>query len=206
MIRTLRKIAFLSVMTAALGYGRSASPGYDTSIAADTSIVPPENPLNPRVAFIYQGEKSTGAAFGWSALGTVAPVILGLSAVSLSDDATLPLILVLGGLTIGPSLGEFYAASPNRGLMGIGLRMSGAFLFLYMQAKAAPSYVSGEPLALIGLVPYLGSTIYSFYNANASVKRYNADLKARAEWGWSPILTPGTQGSMRTGALAYLRF
>jgi hypothetical protein len=107
-----RKILFLSILTATLGYG-----GTETRFA-DTSITPVENPLNPRVSFTYNGEKSTKAAFAWSALGTVAPVVLGLSATSLSDDATLPLILVLGGLAVGPSLGEFYAGSPNRGVVG----------------------------------------------------------------------------------------
>ena len=60
-------------------------------------------------------------------------------------------------------------------------------------------------MALLGAATFFGSTAYSYYNANASVQRYNAEMKAR-EWGWSPLLIPGTKGSMRTGALAYLRF
>jgi hypothetical protein len=199
-----RKIFFIGLTAAALGYG-----GTDTRfpVDADTAIAPVENPLNPRVVFTYPGEKSAGAAIGWSSLGTIAPVALGLSAASLSDDATLPLILVLGGLTVGPSLGEFYAASPNRGLLGIGIRMAGETLFLYSLALAAPGNGGGSPPALIGLATYLGSAVFSFYNANASVQRYNSALRtARTESGWSPILTLGAEGSIRTGALVYLRF
>lgn len=110
---------------------------------------PAENPLNPRVRYEYLGGKSTGTALAWSGLGTLAPIALGLSLATVSDDANVPFILVSSGLAVGPSLGEFYAAS---------------------------------------------------------VKRYNVVLKARGEWGWSPFLIPGTDGSMRIGALAYLRF
>lgn len=196
-----RKSVFLFLAAAAFGYG-----GAETRFSKDTAIAPLEDPLNPRVLFKYQEEKSQGTAIRWSLFGTMVPVALGLSATALSDDATLPLILVLGGMTIGPSLGEFYGASPNRGLMGIGARMAGEFIFLYGAARAAPGNGTEGPLALIGLAAYLGSTAYSFYNANASVKRHNSALRIRAEAGWSPILVPGAGGSMRTGVLAYLRF
>ena len=195
-----RKSFFLCLVAVAIGCA-----GTDR-VSEDTTLAPVENPLNPRVPYRYQGEKSAGTAIAWSLSGTLAPVALGLSAATLSDDATLPLILVLGGLAIGPSLGEFYAASPHRGLMGIGARTACEFFFLYSAAGAAPGGASGSTPAMIGLAAYLGSAAYSFYNATASVKRHNSALRVRSEAGWSPILMPAAGGSMRTGILAYLRF
>ncbi len=176
-----RKFIVISVMMATLGYG-----GSETRFP-DTSNAPAENPLNPRVRYVYQGEKSAGAALAWSGLGTLAPIALGLSLASMSDDATLPFFLVSGGLALGPSLGEFYAASAYRGLLGIGLRMAGGFAFFYVAAKSAPGSGYGHPLALLGAATYVGGTAYSFYDANASVKRFNSALRTRAEWGWSPL-------------------
>ena len=194
------KVLFLFILTASLGYG-----GTETRFSGK-SIDTAENPLNPRVQHVYQGEKSPGTAMVWSGLGTLAPIVLGLSLASLSDDATFPFILIAGGLTVGPSLGEFYAASPYRGWLGIGLRMAGEFAFVYVAAKSAPGNGTGHPVAILGLATYLGSTVYSLYNASAAVTRYNSARRTRAELGWSPILIPGTDGSTRTGALAYLRF
>ena len=196
----LRKIIFLSAMTAMLGYA-----GTETRFS-DTAIAPAENPMIPQDRYVYHDEKSAGTAIAWSALATLAPVALGLSLATLSDEAFFPWILMTGGLAVGPSLGEFYGASVYRGFLGIGLRMAGEFTFLYVAANSAPGNPTDHPVALLGLATWAGSTAYSFYNAQASVKRYNSALRTRAEWGWSPILVPGTGGSMRTGALAYLRF
>lgn len=199
-VRIFRKSLFLFVLTTGLGFGGTENRFPDTTNA------PAENPLNPRVQYVYQGEKSVGTAFAWSGLGTLAPIALGLSVAYITEDAAIPVVLILSGLAVGPSLGEFYAASPYQGILGIGLRAAGEFIFLYVAAQAAPGYGFGHPVALLGAATFFGSTAYSYYNGNASVKRYNAALMGQGEWGWSPFLIPGTDGSMRTGALAWLRF
>jgi hypothetical protein len=138
---TLQRISVVSVMAAALVYGETASPGFGRSIASDPDIDTPENPLNPGVQYAYQGEKSPGTAMAWSGLGTLAPIVPGV--VPSVPVRRCHLALYPDGRRLDPwSIPwRILCDVPNRGWLGIGLRMAGELPMA--RCGRAPSPISG---------------------------------------------------------------
>ena len=71
-------------------------------------------------------EKSPGVAFLWSLGATAIPPLLG----GALTDGTSEGILIVSGITLGPSAGHFYAKRYSRGLLTSALRVGLGALFL----------------------------------------------------------------------------
>jgi hypothetical protein len=164
-----------------------------------------------------QAQKSPATALGVSLLGTAAPIVMA-SALNKASTSTrnngLIGSLVLGGLFIGPSTGQFYAGSAATGFAGIGIRGVGGLIAAVGLANAAGQVFcsencgdgdDGAGFMLAGFLTYIGGAIYSFYDASAAAGRYNARLQD-PDFGIIPTLAPDPAGGYRPGALAWMRF
>ena len=164
-------------------------------------------------------EKSRAVAFGWSLLGTAVPVIAG-EYLSGKVDRKVATGLTLSGMLVGPSLGQFYAGSVPHGLLGMGIRGAGGFMGTYGLILTYGNLFcgigdgsdndcddgTGPTLAFIGLFTYLTGALYSLYDGGAAVGRYNEGIPAPQTFGFAPMAAPGSDGAMRTGAVAWMRF
>ena len=165
--------------------------------------------------------KSRGIAFLFSVVGIAAPVTLAAHISNSTQGGSEAWVggLAAGGMLLGPSLGQVYAGSHKEAWIGAGVRTGGAFaamlglsmvvddLFCSTEAgEDCNDSPLGLPLYAVGLVSYVGGAIYSFVNADRSVERFNESQSRLGVIEWSPLLTPGKDGSMRAGALAYVRF
>jgi hypothetical protein len=201
------------------------------ALAAAEPMPPPRAPSSARFdsippfsdgrenAFVDRGEKSQATALAWSVFGTAVPLITA-TALSGKGNPALENTLLLSGLLVGPSLGQFYAGSTPHGLLALGIRGAGGFVGLYgiammigesfcdmdSDSDTDCSEKAGPPLAVIGLFTYMAGAVYSLYDAGAGVERYNAHLNQRETFGFAPVLVPGREGSLKTGAVAWMRF
>jgi hypothetical protein len=167
-------------------------------------------------------------AYAWSILGTAAPIVIGLSLSSNGGTNALAPWLVVGGMLLGPSSGQFYAQAPGAGALGIGVRTVGGMLFIGGvvamldgicveidhnpdepgSSKRCPDRDGGgsaAPLMIAGSLVYLGGTLYSFFDAGWAVDRLRYH-PSESQFGWTPTLDLGTSGSTRTGVSAWMRF
>jgi hypothetical protein len=163
---------------------------------------------------------SNGAAYTWALLGTAAPFLFGIAILGHGPSpgkGTVGFTLV--GMTVGPSLGQFYAGSQGRGLIGSAIRGSGLLMAGIGLDRALSDPCKHDPdgdtpcdeagageLMTLGLLTYAWGTLYSLIDTRFAVDRFNAKLAKGADFGWSPLLVPGPEGSTRTGALAWIRF
>lgn len=189
---------------------RALAPRAPQTVTADPSTESPRK---------YQG-----TALAWSLAGTLAPILLAgaVEASSGKGDGGLSLSLYAGGLLLGPSLGQFYAASPARGLLSAGIRTAGGLLTFYGfgealgkdrcredndegSARDCGGY-HGEIYMAAGLATYFAGVVYSLYDDGQAVERFNAKHGDKEVFGWAPTLAPGLDGSLRPGALAWMRF
>jgi hypothetical protein len=168
--------------------------------------------------------KSGGVALAWSLAGTIAPIVLAglVEGPSSHGNEGMAFALLAGGLFVGPSLGQFYAASPFQGLLGAGIRTTGGLLTLYGISEALAETnchedneegahrdcggYHGGVYAAAGLATYFAGFIYSLYDDTQAVGRFNARHGDKEVFGWAPTLGPGPDGSLRPGALAWMRF
>lgn len=162
--------------------------------------------------------KSTHFSIALSVLGSAVPVLVGLQ---MSESGNTANYLVMGGMLVGPSLGQFYAGSLGRGMLGTGIRTGGAFMALqgtvYLLRNSfcdvgdedecdESEADAAAPLLILGTATYLGGAIYSLLDAGWAVQRYNARLDKKRGFGWSPTLSPAPQGGLKPGVLAWMRF
>lgn len=165
--------------------------------------------------------KSRGIAFLWSVAGIAAPVSLAAYISSSTHGGSEAWVggLAAGGMLLGPSLGQVYAGTPKGAWIGAGVRTGGAFAAMHglvlmlddmfcstEDGGACDDNVLALPLYMAGCITYIGGTIYSFVNAGRTVERYNESQSRLGIIDWSPILAPGAQGGIRTGAIAWTRF
>jgi len=93
-----------------------------------TGSIPPDGRM--------PGLKSGTAAFLYSFVGTAVPVALGAAVVAGSDaggsgsGVGVGAAVLLGGLVIGPSLGQFYSGRPSQAWTGIGIRSLASVVIL----------------------------------------------------------------------------
>lgn len=174
---------------------------------------PAESSARPAYAY-----KSGRVALGLSVLGAAVPVLLGIR---MSGHGNLAGGLVVGGLLVGPSSGQFYAGSPGAGILGTAIRTGGYAMFvlgfvyavdnLFCSATDDHNCDSGKdaaaaPLLILGTATYLGGAIFSMLDAGWAVERYNARVDKKRIFGWSPTVAPGPQGGLKPGAMAWMRF
>jgi hypothetical protein len=163
--------------------------------------------------------KSPLAAMGLSVLATALPLIAGAQIpASENKNSNLTGILWLGGILIGPSAGQFYAASPGTGMLGIGLRSTGLALFVIGLKSAFNSWgcsddggsncdeSGGATFMVIGSLTFIGGGLYSLFDAALAADRFNDRERKTEAFGWTPTLAPGRDGVWKSGAVAWMRF
>jgi hypothetical protein len=126
--------------------------------------------------------------------------------------------LVLGGMFIGPSVGQFYSRSIGQGFGGIGIRLGGALLsgigivmafedaYCDSDAGSCGDGSAGSAVFLLGGLTYAGGVVYSFVDTHAGVNRHFRNKEIEGHYGLAPVLVPNGDGSVRTGATAWMRF
>jgi hypothetical protein len=128
--------------------------------------------------------------------------------------------LAIGGLFVGPSLGQFYAGSYGPGSIGIGIRTTGGLMGLIGMATVIGSALDnmdggGEPeaddsnqgltLFLVGGITYLGGALYSLFDTGYAVRR-QSDPRRPQRYGWTPDVSRTPAGDLKAGALARAHF
>ena len=134
------------------------------------------------------GMKSGTTALLWSVLGTAVPAVAGSYDVyrAGSSDSNVPVIVLVGALLIGPSLGHFYAARPGRVLLGIGIRAltatAGAAAYFFLNgiddsAGAHSNPELGQALGAVGIVLGGASLAWDILRAPDSARIHNEQVR-----------------------------
>lgn len=174
-----------------------------TASAADPS---PDPVLHPDPA---PDGKSHLVAYASAILGTAVPIAAGSMLGEANENSNLAPWLIVGGIFIGPSTGQFYAHSPGQGLLASGARFGGAFLLLsgmfasWGDEEADPGEGTGR--VLLGAALFAGGTLYSVFDTWLAVDRYEQRARSDA-YGFSPTLQLDKEGGLRPGAMAFARF
>ncbi len=172
------------------------------------------------------GHKSGNNAFLCSALGTFIPVVAGVAWWRFDDprqktrtystysgqpyyqwsnygdyyyenpDRTVPICLILSGLTIGPSLGYFYGGCTSRGVTGLIIRVgTGAVvggvcwgLAEHSAGSGLEAAVAGVAVGTAGALIILSDAIYDLAKVKCNVEKNNA--KRAQQSSPSVILLP----------------
>jgi hypothetical protein len=161
---------------------------------------------------------SMATAYNWTAAGTLGTVLAGTGLAALSDGsggaANLGVGLILVGLGVGPSAGQFYAGSYYHGIAATTLRGLGAVLVVAGAAESAPGGCSerssegtpcrdrGIPIALAGSLAYFGGVAYSLVDTHNAVRRRNSASRLSL----APSLGTARQGGLQPGLHAQVRF
>lgn len=151
-----------------------------------------------------RGPKSETAALVWSLAGTLVPaaaggVILAFGSRSEGSEGSeaVPILLLIAGPLIGPSLGHMYAGRTGRGLATIGLRAAlsaggllAALAICPIECSTDESDQAGTVfLAAAGLVA--ASMVYDVVRAPASARWYNARHRSAS---FGPTFIDGQPG------------
>jgi TM2 domain-containing membrane protein YozV len=167
------------------------------------SVVSFPVPLQPE----FRPVKSYGAAYLWMFGATILPIVGGSMLAASPGSEGLAAALILSGIFVGPSAGQFYAGSVGAGLVATGLRVAGGGLMLVGLIQAigcswgdGPCN-AGEAEALVGLLVFGGGTLYSLIDTKFAVDRANE--KARKTSGikasFAPALYPTREGRLIPG-------
>jgi hypothetical protein len=161
-------------------------------------------------------------AYAWGVGGTVLPLAAAIAMGNLPEgNEAIIGTLTLSGILLGPSLGQFYTGSIGQGFAGLGIRTLGGVLSIAGLATIigdafcgfddsegnesnCDENSSGGPLLLLGLATYTGGVVYSMVDTRFSVDRYFA--RRQDSYGVAPVLVPQGEGSLKAGALAWMRF
>lgn len=160
-------------------------------------------------------------AYLLSAAGTLLPVGAGLLLATGGLETLIPgAILGIGGLTIGPSVGQFLAGSSGTGFTGILIRGAGAVMTVSGIGKVTGEIMcesdeyrpdgcgvdkgGGYLWISLGATTYVAGTVLSILDTHQAFQRKR---KARlASMRLSPILALDRQGQARSGAVLSMRF
>jgi len=140
------------------------------SVGTDTSGVSLGE--DPKSSF---SERSESKALLLSFLATAVPAALSApAAFSESEGSEVAGWVFLGSLVVGPSLGHFYAGSPGRALLGMGIRtaaivgLAGAVSMSWNDESP-----EGSALAVASLAVGAVSIVWDIASAPASASHYN---------------------------------
>lgn len=159
----------------------------------------PKSAVEPAAESEYRPAKSVAVAYAWAVGGTVlgAP-LLGL------------------GLIVGPSLGQYYAGSPEQGTRGMLMRLAGAGLVYAglvhgigtMGDAGSESDAYVESVLLYGGIGlFFWGAAYSLWDTHRAVDRFNARGKAAGIRAFlSPALFPRGDGRVIPGFAARVGF
>ncbi|MDQ3001185.1 MAG: hypothetical protein M3Y08_07985 [Fibrobacterota bacterium] len=203
-------IGFLTLLLLLLGQPRGIEA------AKGSGVETGQGGMQGNPSLDRQGKMLTAYALGIG--GTVLPVTAAIMMSNLSNDnGALMGTLVLSGLMIGPSLGQFYAGSIGQGFGGLGIRALGGLLTMTGLVLAIGEAFctedeghecndgsDGTGFFILGAVTYIGGVVYSLVDTRFSVDRYYA--RKEDSYGLAPVLVPQGDGSIKTGATAWMRF
>lgn len=160
---------------------------------------------------------SVAAAYNWAVAGTLGTVLAGTALAAFggssggATNAGISLILV--GLGVGPSAGQFYAGSYYHGLAATTLRGLGAVMLVAGAWESAVGGCSergsegsschdrGVPIALAGSLVYIGGVAYSLIDTRFAVRRRNS-----SRISLTPTLGAPRQGDWQPGLQAQVSF
>jgi hypothetical protein len=126
------------------------------------------------------GLKSPGTATSWSLFGTVVPTFMGMAAGE-GPGA----MMFLMGVTVGPSMGYFYAGRSGRGWAGVGIRfgaMTVSVVGLALNYDDNPGELT--PAAIMFLVPFgflVGDIIHDIASVHKAVEEENRKIVRNGE-------------------------
>lgn len=152
-------------------------------------------------------------AYTYLVASTVIPFAAGLGLALSSDNRFLAGtggVLMLGGILVGPSAGEFYAGAYGRGALGISLRTLGGVVLVAGALTGIGSCIdkdpctddhSGRPAVALGSILLLGATAFSVIDTHYAALP-NEEHASRI--GLTPTLALG--GGLRPGLAAWARF
>jgi hypothetical protein len=155
----------------------------------------------------YKPAKSHGTAYAWALGGSLGPGLVGLGLMA-TEDSEWEVIgagLLLYGLFIGPSTGQFHADAPGRAWFGIGLRAVGAIAGVYYALVIDGPCMSDNCDAYSGAAPLVVlwgiGTAYSLVDTYFAVNRANerARKAAPVRTSISPALFPTRDGRLAPG-------
>ncbi len=133
--------------------------------------------------------KSESKARNLALEGTFLPVLCG-SGIALFAQPHTGVALGGAGLLFGPSLGHFYAHQWGRGLISIGFRTAIVGMGIYGVYGAAA--YEGDAMAIATGVAFgsalIGSIVYDFATAPASVRTYNAQIEKMSRMQLVPYI------------------
>jgi hypothetical protein len=134
------------------------------------------------------------------------------------ESGTAPLIaqlLLLGGVTLGPTAGLLYIGSPGPSVWAAaGARLAGGMMIavavngmrcLDDSTCAHPYTDGGMGLILGGAIVVSYGIIYSIVDTHLAAQRHNRSAAARRVW-IEPVLSPSSDGRLAAGARAAARF
>lgn len=139
--------------------------------------------------------KSPGEAQAISALSTIGPVACGLLSATQGEDnyGTPEVVLILSGITVGPSTGYFYGGKTARGFTGIGVRVGiGAVTAMAAAGAAAnaakdnqgfgfPELEAAMSVGVVGAGIIAISAIYDIAAVRSAVEKRNSELINRSQ-------------------------
>ncbi len=139
--------------------------------------------------------KSPGGAQAMSALSTIGPVACGLLSATQGEDnyGTPEVVLILTGVTVGPSVGYFYGGKTARGFTGIGVRVGIGALTAIAAAGAAanaakddqgfgfPELEAAMSVGIVGAGVIAISAIYDIAAVRSAVEKRNSELIRRSQ-------------------------
>ena len=157
--------------------------------------------------------KSETVAYGWALCGTLIPSAVGATLIGANQDrhtgyaTAIGPILLVSGLAIGPSSGQFYAGSTGKGALGVLIRLSAGLGIFFAGGWGASDaqVILGSTFA--GLA-YTAGTVYSIMDTPKAVKRANEKAEAAhaAHFDLFPTLAHNVDGTERVGMMARLSF
>ncbi len=175
-----------------------ASPTHAESSVSNITLKPSRPP-------------SEAMAYGLAVGGTLIATLGGAWLISM-DQNPLGGILFLSGITVGPSLGQFYAGSVGQGILGTVGRTLGGIIAIVGLAEGLDDLCcdenndgdNGEGLMLAGSLIFLAGNVYSLVDTHFAINR-SLDFH-KNQIGLSPTFRFKGDRPPLIGAQAWARF
>ena len=144
----------------------------------ESVIIPSSLPDKP-----LRKAKSTLSAYGWMTSSTVIALASGTGILKLDQGAaSMPgAMLLAGGLSLGPAVGNLYAGDWKRGILGSTLRVGGLVLIARPDARRETNPLSAgqeRRHKSVGMALVFGGTLYNIVTIPRSVRQHHSRLRS----------------------------